>query len=774
MTKHLSFLSLNELPIVPGRGLVNRLATDYRLDFLEAKKIDIPCIKDTDIDLQSIQHNIESFIGTTEIPLGVVGPLLFKDDEKEELVYTAAGTLEGALIASMNRGARAMGLSGGFKAKIKWQKMCRVPMFLFENIQDADLFNIFYKSKFQDVQQLIKQYSNHAHLLEIKSTRIDHAVHLKFIYSTGDASGQNMSTTCTWHAMLYLVDEFKKQHNIIPVDFVIEGNGSGDKKVTHSNIQSGRGIHTTATCLLSNKVLHEVLRTSSDKMMRCFEASQKLAKLDGMVGYNINVANAIAAIFLATGQDMACIHESATGFLLLRKTKTGLLIELTLPNLVVGTVGGGTHLAKQSEALRMMGCLGAGKVERFAKLIAGFALGLEISTFAAIVSGEFAKAHEKLGRNKPKKWLLKSELNASMIEDCIKHSIDTSKLVSINFPDDDLLENGILTHIAGKTTKKLIGFIPLDIHIRNNVRVPLLIKSKALDEELIKGLHVIAASIDPSLSDLIQANKEHVEYKNAHIKELEVYEWLNLEGIKNIPTFYGKKVDIEREIYLLVQERMDYNQLRIIQSENCPELWKKEHIESCIEAITKIHIRSKDFKNENIRTFEPWKAAELYKKLLSIQIEELTVKKHTSQLKQIRASIDLMQQERENIPIPNVLVHNDFNSRNVAIRKDGCPLIYDWELAMWDLPHRDIVEFLCFTMTEDSFSEKLLAYLHYHHSFYPQFEWKTWTQGYRYALKVFLISRVSLYEVSGIVSKYEFSKRVLNNALKMLDFLQNE
>ena len=115
-----------------------------------------------------------------------------------------------------------------------------------------------------------------------------------------------------------------------------------------------------------------------------------------MAGYNINLANAIAAIFVATGQDLASVHESSIGILKLERKDDGLYLQLTLPNLVIGTVGGGTHLTKQSEALAMMGCLGSGKVNRFAQLIAGFALGLEISTYAAIVSGEFAKAHEKL------------------------------------------------------------------------------------------------------------------------------------------------------------------------------------------------------------------------------------------------------------------------------------------------------------------------------------------------------------------------------------------
>ena len=120
-----------------------------------------------------------------------------------------------------------------------------------------------------------------------------------------------------------------------------------------------------------------------------------MAKQEGMIGYNINVANAIAAIFVATGQDIASVHESSLGILSVEKKEGGIQLSLKLPSLVIGSIGGGTAIPMQKEALELMGCYG--KVERLAKLIAGFALSLEISTFGAVLSGEFAKAHEKLG-----------------------------------------------------------------------------------------------------------------------------------------------------------------------------------------------------------------------------------------------------------------------------------------------------------------------------------------------------------------------------------------
>ena len=400
-----------------------------------------------------------------------------------------------------------------------------------------------------------------------------------------------------------------------------------------------------------------------------------------MVGYNINVANAVASIFVATGQDLASIHESGVGILNLEKTTEGLKLQLNLTNLVVGTVGGGTNLPKQSQALEIMKCLGSGKVERFAKLIAGFALGLEISTFAAIVSGEFAKAHEKLGRNKPVKWLLRSELTHDFLLSSLNGFFKEKEVQKINLIDEDLLENGILTNVTKRISKKLIGFVPFEVNYKTKnteeFSVQLLIKSKALDDEVIKGLHVIAASIDPQLSDLIKEHQNNLEYKNCHLKELEMYAYLHENNFEYMPAFYGKHIDTKREIYLLIQELMDYSAMKIVNSENHPEHWERTDILKIIETISKFHQNVDKTKLMHVGEFSPWQAKELYKKLISIIIKENDEQNNISQLKVLLNDIDNFEEEAKSIRLSKTIIHNDFNPRNITVLKNGNPLIYD-------------------------------------------------------------------------------------------------
>ncbi len=767
-----------KIPIIPGRGLVTSTSTNMRLDFLETNNIKTNLISDARLDFQDIRNNIESYIGSTEIPLGIVGPLLFNDNGTQELVYCTAGTLEGALIASMNRGAKVICKSNGFSAEVKWQKMTRSPMFIFETKSEAAIFKEFIKASFSNIKEAAEAHTNHGKLVEIDSIQQHKVVHLKFVYHTGDASGQNMTTTCTWHAMLYIVEQFKITTAIVPVDFVIEGNGASDKKVSQYNIDSGRGIHVVAECTIPEEIINKVLRTTSDKLMSCFHPSKKLAEKDGMVGYNINVANAIAAIFVATGQDLASIHESSIGILHLKQQNDGLYIQLTLPNLVIGSIGGGTSLPKQSEALEIMNCYGSGKVNRFAKLIAGFALGLEISTYAAIVSGEFAKAHEKLGRNKPVKWLLKSEITPSFVESSLNGFFKDKHIQSIQAKPCDLLENGILTNIASKVNKKIIGFIPFQVSYQqqNEVAVTkdILIKSKPIDDEVIKGLHTIAASINPELSDLLRKSKRNLEYHKCHLKEIELYEYLNTSGFENIPKYYGKHVDSKREVYMLIQEFLNVAEMKLMNSENHPEYWKPEIIRSVITTITKFHQNTvvADFKH--VQEFKPWKSKELYKKMMQILISECATAKHQSVVCDLHDAIDNLESEAVALHVEKTIIHNDFNPRNIAIRNDDFPVIYDWELAVIDYPHRDIVEFLSFVLKPNFTKDEFYFYLKEHAQLYQNIAWDEWLKVYKYSLKVYIITRLSFYEVSGILIAYDFSKRVLDTALSMLSYLSED
>lgn len=764
-------MSLKKYTLVPGRGLLTTSAIQYRKDFLNDKGIFIPEIEKTGIEHADIQNNIESLVGSIEIPMGLVGPLTYNTSSSSEEVYCLGATLEGALIASMNRGAKAVSMSGGFSAEVIHQKMIRSPLFILSSEEKAEHFANWIEVNFNSIKTYVENYSNHANLMEIHTSVDNVNVHANFVYSTGDAAGQNMTTTCTWHGILWIVEEYHKQGYEKIDDFVLEGNGSSDKKVSQFLIDHGRGTKVVAKALVQEEAIQKILRTSSDQMLKFYWPSRKYAVENGMVGYTINASNAVAAIFAATGQDLGSIHESSVAQLDLKKHPEGLEVSLTLYSLVIGSIGGGTHLKKQREALELMGCYGSGKIERFASLIAGFVLGLELSTFAAMVSGEFAKAHEKLGRNKPVDWLQWNELNEpfvkTIVEDYIPEKIEQIEILKSE------VDNGILMNLSKKVNRKLLGFIPINIQTQNNT-YSILLKSKATDLETIKGLHLMAASIDPNLSDLITKYKDFLEYKNTHIKELEIPKFLNSRGFIHSPAFFGSHRNDSREIYLLAQERLFKEDLLLFDDENHPEKWDHQIIRVTISAIHQAHqlfLDQKENYDGFVQEFDINNALELYQYLINIAVTEDSKKE-----RELQDILNSCKSESPAALLPKTLLHNDFNPRNIAVRNDGNICIYDWELAVHHYPHRDIVELLSFAMNEVT-EKELIDHLKFHHQLWGGdnfLSWKEWKKGYIITLREYVLSRVLFYMAAEVVMKLKFAQRVYSNSIKMLNILEND
>ena len=758
---------------------MNNTAYELRMKYLDTLVSDSQALLESNtIKLEQIQNNIESYIGTIEIPLGLIGPLVFDDSSKKEWVHTAVATTEGALTASMNRGAKAISECKGFRAHLVHQRMLRTPMFTFKNMREAMVFDHWIKENFEAIKEVTKGYSNYANLIDITSVVVGKIIHLKFIYTTSDASGQNMTTSCTWHACLWIDENFQKQTEVEILHFVIDGNGASDKKVSYYSIQNGRGTHVISECFLSNEVIEKTLRTTAEDMFRSYNHSMAISRFDGMIGYNINVANAIAGIFAATGQDLASIHESSTGILQMEKTDGGLYLSLSWPTLVVGTVGGGTHLPVATKILELMGCKGAGKVERFAKLIAGFALSLEISTLAAIVSGQFARAHQKMGRNKPIKWLLRSDVNQRFIEESMSYFSD--KIKGVSFFKDSTLDNGILMQLTERVSKKVIGFIEFDIETEEVGRFPIIAKSKALGNEVIDGLRFMASNLSSSLADTLFNHKEFLEYQDCHKKEIEVYEALRQIGFTEIPIYYGSKVDAAREIHMLFIERLIPKDILLFNTENQPEVWTLDQKKQVISSINKVHKSFIQSRNSelipSVDDFHPEKSIVLFKEFNQLNKRDYLDGNLSLCFQKVDRIINDWKLEKPQVFGLKTLVHNDFNSRNIAIRKTGEVCIYDWELAILNVPQRDVFEFLAFTFELNFNEDEFRTLTEFHYELVLEYNASSYTyleyvSDLRIMGEEFLLTRVSYYLAGNTLVGYPFIERIFQVAYKMLNIL---
>jgi hydroxymethylglutaryl-CoA reductase (NADPH) len=348
-------------------------------------------------DISLYQGNIENFIGLLRLPLGLAGPLRVNGLSAQGDYPIPLATTEAALVASYHRGCRVITAAGGCSAMVLFESLSRAPAFVFETASDACRFVVWALERFDIYQKVVATTTSHGKLIDIGCTVEGNHVYLNFEFTTGDASGQNMVTLATQA----VCDEIITSSPVPPLRYYVESNLSGDKKASARAFTSARGKKVTAEVKLPAHLISALLHTTAEAMADYWRMSAIGGVLSGTLGIQGHFANGLAALYLATGQDAACVAESATGVTRFEVTADGALYaSVTLPGIMVGTVGGGTGLPSQKACLEMMGLSGSGNARALAEVCAGLLLAGELSIIAALSAGHFSRAHRKLARTR--------------------------------------------------------------------------------------------------------------------------------------------------------------------------------------------------------------------------------------------------------------------------------------------------------------------------------------------------------------------------------------
>jgi len=297
----------------------------------------------------------------------------------EDVVTVPLAHTEGGLTASLQRGAKAVELSGGFRTYVVADRITRASCFVCRDVGDA------------------LTLSRYAVLREAKTHVVGPMCHVLWRWTTGDAVGPNMMTRNAYALnMAYVLPNAP-----VPIErALLEANMGGDKKPSFEFFQSGHGKTVIAEATLTDEALSRVLRTTAADLEALSWAGTHGAVASGMQSVAFTPASAIAAIFAATGQDLGMVGTSSMAHGTGRRVDGGLQASIRFPGLEVGTVGGGTTLPTAREWLALLDCEGPGKVYRFAQIVAAAALALEISASAAMASAgseEFFRAHFERG-----------------------------------------------------------------------------------------------------------------------------------------------------------------------------------------------------------------------------------------------------------------------------------------------------------------------------------------------------------------------------------------
>jgi hydroxymethylglutaryl-CoA reductase (NADPH) len=353
-------------------------------------------------DPSEMSGNIENLFGVAQIPIGLAGPLLVNGEYAQGEFYVPMATVEGTMLASYNRGMRVIRECGGVITTVSGEAMQRAPVFVFPSAREARDFGLWLDDNFARIKAVAESTTSVGKLKEIEHYHAHNMVFSRFDYSTGDAAGQNMTSKATFVACEWINKEFKGISH-----YLLSGNFDTEKKTSSVNLLKGRGRRVTAEITIPKEVMRNNLRISPQQMHYGQSISTLSAFLSNSSNNANHPANGLAALYLATGQDIANIGESNQCTTYNKVTRDGdYYFSITLPALILATYGGGTALPTQRECLQIMDCFGPGKAMKLAEIAAGLVLAGEISLGAAAKidketrTNEWVDAHERLGRNR--------------------------------------------------------------------------------------------------------------------------------------------------------------------------------------------------------------------------------------------------------------------------------------------------------------------------------------------------------------------------------------
>uniref|UniRef100_UPI00398E3902 3-hydroxy-3-methylglutaryl-CoA reductase a n=1 Tax=Pristiophorus japonicus TaxID=55135 RepID=UPI00398E3902 len=400
--KHIPAYKLENMMETPERGvfirrqlLAPKLPKSTALQLLPYRDYDYSLVMGT---------CCENVIGYMPIPVGVAGPLCLNGKEFQ----VPMATTEGCLVASTNRGCRAICLGGGARSRILADGMTRGPVVRLPSACEAAEVKAWLESPdgFQIIKEIFDSTSRFARLQKLQIALAGHNLYIRFQSKTGDAMGMNMISKGTEKSLSRLQEEFPSMRVL-----AVSGNFCTDKKPAAINWIEGRGKSVVCEAVIPAKVVKEVLKTSTESLVEV-NISKNLvgsAMAGSLGGYNAHAANIVTAIYIACGQDPAQNVGSSNCITLMESagiSNEDLYISCTMPSIEVGTIGGGTNLPPQQTCLQMLGVQGACKecpgenARQLAEIVCGTVMAGELSLMAALAAGHLVKSHMIHNRSK--------------------------------------------------------------------------------------------------------------------------------------------------------------------------------------------------------------------------------------------------------------------------------------------------------------------------------------------------------------------------------------
>lgn len=342
-------------------------------------------------------HSSQTF---ATVPMQQVGPIRLIGPEVEGDFDVPLATYESPLWPSTRRGARVATAAGGLRAVIVDDRMTRSVLLAATDAVRAAQVAHDLPARHAELQAVVAAGSRFAQFDALHTQVVGNLLYVRFELTTGDAAGHNMVTAAADSLIDWMLEEYAGLSY-----GSISGNYCTDKKASAVNGILGRGKYVVVECVVPRRIVTRYLKCDPERIVDLNWKKNWIGTslAGGVRSANAHFANMLLAFYLATGQDAANIVEGSQGFTHAEVREGDLYFSVTLPNVIVGTVGNGKHLDFVQDNLARLGCLDTAPPGRMARRLAVLAAATvwcgECSLLAAQTQpGELMRAHRKWER----------------------------------------------------------------------------------------------------------------------------------------------------------------------------------------------------------------------------------------------------------------------------------------------------------------------------------------------------------------------------------------
>jgi hypothetical protein len=308
--------------------------------------------------------------------------------------------------------------------------------------------------------------------------------------------------------------------------------------------------------------------------------------------------------------------------------------------------------------------------------------------------------------------------------------------------------------------------------------ISVVVKRKSRDDYLIVTAEQIAGLCTEQMGSAFARFGHDIGLVGSQLREIGIYRQSDARFQRHTPLFYGAHINDSQDGWALLLE--DISGLELLDSADSAAAWSRDGIEAAIIGLAELH--SIWFSREKELRAEAWlgpvitsKRREEMADLWSALAGHAAVRFERSigstvRTLQNRLIADVGPRWRNLESLPQTLVHNDFNPRNLALRRENGSLrlcAYDWELATVGVPQHDLAEFLCFVLKPGVERAEVDYYLHLHRTSLERashcvIDPAIWETGFRLALHDLLIDRFAMYAMIDRFRPQHFLTRVVS------------